>query len=242
MNIKRLISGLLIVVLINCNATQKEKNTDENETYPDVKIVGAMKNVMWKGELGSSIDLDTISDKIGLYGLGPVSYLTGELLLNNGKSYVSKVTADSTMTIVKTFDTSAPFFVYGNVSEWSEMELPSEVKSIQDLEKFIDGKTTEFKRPFTFKLIGQVSSAIIHIQNLPEGTKVASPDEAHQGQTNYNIENEDAEIIGFFSTEHKGVFTHHDSFSHMHLITKNESKMGHLDELEIGKMKLYLPK
>ena len=70
---------------------------------------------------------------------------------------------------------------------------------------------------------------------------MSSPDEAHQGQTIYKIINEDAEIIGFFSTEHQGVFTHHDSFLHMHLITKDESKMGHLDELAIGEMKLYLP-
>lgn len=242
MNIKLLLLGLLTIGLISCNSTPKEKNTDKTETYPDINIVGAMKNVMWKGELGNSIDLDTISDKNGLYGLGPVSFLTGELLINNGKSYVSKVTSDSTMTVEKTFKTSAPFFVYGNVTEWNEIELPSNVKTIQDLEKFIDDKTTEFKRPFTFKLIGQISSAIIHIQNLPEGKKVSSPDEAHQGQTNYNIDKEDAEVIGFFSTEHKGVFTHHDSFLHMHLITKDESKMGHLDELEIGEMKLYLPK
>ncbi|MFW6370913.1 MAG: acetolactate decarboxylase [Bacteroidota bacterium] len=242
MNIKQLAIGLLTIGLMNCHSTPKEKNTNETETYPEIKIVGVMKNVMWKGELGSSIDLDTISDKNGHYGLGPVSYLTGELLINNGKSYVSKVTSDSTMTVEKTFDTSSPFFVYGNVTEWNEMELPTNVKTIQDLEKFIDNKTTEYKRPFVIKLIGQVSRAIIHIQNLPEGTKVSSPDEAHQGQTNYNIANEDAEIIGFFSTEHQGVFTHHDSFLHMHLITKDESKMGHLDELEIGKMKLYLPK
>ena len=242
MNIKQLAFGLLTIGLISCNSTPKEKNTEETATYSDIKIVGAMKNVMWKGELGSSIDLDTISDKNGLYGLGPVSYLTGELLVNNGKSYVSKVTSDSTMTVEKTFGTSAPFFVYGNVTEWNEIDLQSDVKTIQNLEKFIDDKTTDFKRPFAFKLIGQVSSAIIHIQNLPKGTKVSSPDEAHQGQTNYNIENEDAVIIGFFSTEHKGVFTHHDSFLHMHLITKDESKMGHLDELEIKKMKLYLPK
>ena len=242
MNIIQLAFGLLTIGLISCNSTSKEKNTDTTATYPDIKIVGAMKNVMWKGELGSSIDLDTISEKNGLYGLGPVSFLTGELLINNGKSYVSKVTSDSTMKVEKTFNTSAPFFVYGNVTEWNEIDLPSNVKTIQDLEKFIVDKTTEFKRPFTFKIIGQVSSAIIHIQNLPEGTKVSSPDEAHQGQTNYNIGKEDAEIIGFFSTEHKGVFTHHDSFLHLHLITKDESKMGHLDELEIGKMKLYLPK
>ncbi|TDQ27834.1 acetolactate decarboxylase [Tenacibaculum caenipelagi] len=242
MNIKPFVFGLLSLGLISCNSTLKEKNTNKTETYPDIKIVGAMKNVMRKGELDAAINLDTISDKNGLYGLGPVSYLTGELLINNGKSYVSKVTSDTTMNVKKTFKTSAPFFVYGNVTEWNEIELPSNVKTIHELEKFINEKTTDFKRPFVFKLIGQVSNAIIHIQNLPEGTKVSSPDEAHQGQTNYDIENKESKIIGFFSTEHKGVFTHHDSFLHMHLITKDESKMGHLDELKIGKMKLYLPK
>lgn len=242
MKINRIAFGLLTIGMLSCNSTQKEKNTRESEIYPDLKILGAMKNVMWKGELGSSIDLDTISDKNGLYGLGPVSFLTGELLINNGKSYVSKVTSDSTMSVEKTFNVSAPFFVYGKVTEWSEIDLPYDVKTIQNLEKFIDDKTTEFKRPFAFKVIGQVSGAIIHTQNLPEGIKVSSPDEAHQGQKNYIIKNEDVELIGFFSTEHKGIFTHHDSFLHMHLITKDESKMGHLDELEIGEMKLYLPK
>ena len=57
----------------------------------------------------------------------------------------------------------------------------------------------------------------------------------------YELNNEESEIIGFFPTEHKGVFTHQDSFIHMHVILKDESKMGHLDELEIGKLKLYLP-
>ncbi len=241
MNIKQLTFGLLSIVLISFTSITHYDNTKETESYPDIKIVGAMKNVMWKGQLGSSIDLDTISDKNGLYGLGPVSYLAGELLINNGKSYVSKVTSDSTMSVENTFKTSAPFLVYGNVTEWNEMNLPSDVKTIQELEKFIDNNTTEFKRPFAFKLIGQVSSAIIHIQNLPKGAKVSSPEQAHQGQTNYRIANENAEIIGFFSTEHKGVFTHHDSFLHMHLITKDESKMGHLDKLEIGEMKLFLP-
>ena len=194
-NIKQLTIGLLTIGLMSCNSTPKEKNEEETATYSDIKIVGAMKNVMWKGELGSSINLDTISDKNGLYGLGPVSYLTGELLINNGNSYVSKVTSDSTMTVDKTYKTTAPFFVYGNVTEWNEMELPVDIKTIKDLEKFIDDKTTESKRPFAFKLIGQVSSAIIHIQNLPEGAKVSSPEEAHQGQTNYNIANENVEVI-----------------------------------------------
>ncbi len=242
MTIRALAIGLLVMGLMSCNARQKDNHTKDPETYADIKIIGAMKNVMWKGELGGILHLDTIADKNGLYGLGPVRYLTGELLINNGKCYVSKATSDSTMTVEERFDVQAPFFVYGHVTDWHDVELPPKVKTIQDLEEFIDEKTSDFKRPFAFKLAGRVSNALIHIQNLPEGTKVSSPEEAHQGQTNYNIENEEAEIIGFFSTEHKGVFTHHDSFLHMHLITKDERKMGHVDQLEIGEMKLYLPK
>ncbi len=89
---------------------------------------------------------------------------------------------------------------------------------------------------------GTISNALIHIQNLPKGAKVSSPEEAHQGQVNYELKDEEVEIIGFFSTKHQGIFTHHDSFLHMHLITKDKSKMGHLDELEISEMTLYLPK
>ncbi len=238
--IKKVIFGILAIGIFGCNSHQTKNKS--NETYRDINIVGAMKNVMWKGELSGSIKLDTISHKKGLYGLGPESYLTGELLINNGQSYVSKVTSDSTMTVEKTFDVSAPFLVYANVTEWNEIELVSNIKSIKDIEKLVDEKTTEFKRPFAFKLTGKISKAIIHIQNLPKGTKVLSPKEAHQGQTNYELKDEEATIIGFFSTEHKGVFTHHDSNIHLHLITKDESKMGHLDELEIENMKLYLPK
>lgn len=181
-------------------------------------------------------------DKNGLYGLRPQSYLTGELMINNGVSYLSKVSSDSTMTVEKNFDVAALFFVYANVMEWGEVMLPANVKTIPELEKFISTRTPEYKRPFTFKLIGKVSTAKIHVQNLPPGTKVSSPQEAHQGQVNYEVKDTEAEIVGFFSTEHQGIFTHHDSFLHMHLITADERMMGHLDEVEIEDMTLFLPK
>lgn len=236
----KLILTAVALGILGCNTHKKEPNS--TETYPDIHIVGAMKNVMWKGELGSSIDLDTMTNKKGLYGLGPESYLTGELLINNGESYVSKVTSDSTMVVSKSFATSAPFFVFANINEWNKIELHSNIKTIPDLEKFIVENAANYKQPFAFKLSGLVSKAVIHIQNLPEGTEVSSPEEAHQGQTNYELNNIASEIIGFFSKQHQGIFTHHDSYLHMHLITADETKMGHLDSLEIKKMNLYLPK
>jgi len=239
MSAQHFLYGVLAIGLGSCNSAQNTSASRALNT--DVKIAGAMKNVMWKGELEGSIKLDTIATKRGLYGLGPESFLTGELLINNGRSYVSRVTSDSTMAVEKSFNVSAPFFVYSHVNAWHKTDLPERVKTIMDLEKFIDEKTASAKRPFAFKVSGKVAHAVIHIQNLPPGTKVSSPDEAHQGQINYVLKNEDVEIIGFFSTAHKGIFTHHDSFLHMHLMTQDEKKMGHLDSVEFEKVTLYLP-
>jgi len=232
-----LINSIIILLITSCN-------TNTKPTKNDIKIIGEMKNVMWKGELAGTINLDTIKNKNELYGLGPVEYLTGELLIIDGKSYVSTVTSDSTMEVDETYQVKAPFFVYANQADWNIEDLPSDIKTIKELEEFIDKKTFDFKRPFVFKLKGQVDSAGIHIQNLPKGTKVSSPEEAHQGQTNYLLKNSDVEIVGFFSTEHKGIFTHHDSNVHMHLITVDRKKMGHLDNVFFGNgsIKLYLPK
>lgn len=229
---------LLILFYFSC----KSKKEEQNSNYANVVSVAAMKDVMWKGELFSKIQLDTINNKNGLYGLGPEAYLKGEILINNGKTYVSRVLTDSTMTVKEITNAKAPFFVYANVSNWNKIKLPDSIKSIKDLETFIDGKTKDYKRPFAFKLGGTISQATIHIQNLPEGTKVSSPKEAHRGQINYQLENENVEIIGFFSTEHQGIFTHHDSFLHMHLITRDKKQMGHLDDIVFNEMSLLLPK
>ena len=85
--------------------------------------------------------------------------------------------------------------------------------------------------------------ADIHVVNLPEGASVSSPDEAHQGQVNYKILDEEAEVLGFFSRNHQSIFTHHDSFLHMHLITHDQKKMGHVDAMIFGEgeVLIYLP-
>lgn len=209
----------------------------------EVKVIGQMKNVMWKGELFGNINLDTISNKSTLYGLGPVEYLAGEILIIDGKSYKSTVVSDTTMKVEETYNIKAAFFGYENITKWTAQTLPDSIQTIQHLEKYLDRFTKSSRRPFIFKLSGTVEQATIHIVNLPKGSKVSSPDEAHQGQVNYQLKDEQSEIIGFFSTEHKAIFTHHDTYLHMHLITTDRQKMGHLDEVlfKKGTMKLYLP-
>lgn len=236
--LKKIPIALLIVVLTACRSGGDRSVLND---HAEVVVTGAMRNVMWKGELSGRIMLDTIGDKEALYGLGPVSRLAGEILIHDGRAYVARVSSDTTMTVEETFQVSAPFFVHSHVRAWEELALPEDVRTIGALEEHLDAHTKEIRRPFAFKLAGRVRSAGIHVQNLPEGAEVSSPAEAHQGQVNYQLADEEVDIVGFFSTEHQGVFTHHDTFLHMHLITKDRTLMGHLDRAEFGEIYLFVP-
>ncbi len=213
------------------------------QSHADVKIIGEMRNVMWKGELYGNINLDTIKNKSHLYGLGPVEYLSGELLIFDGKSYKSTVLSPTTMKVEETYQAKAPFFGYVTIDKWKEQNLPDTIQTISQLETYLAEISKSAQRPFMFKLNGIVETAKIHVVNLPKGIIVSSPDDAHKGQITFVLDNEPMDILGFFSTEHKAIFTHHDTFLHMHLLTSDKSKMGHVDDLKFkkGTVKLYLP-
>ena len=210
---------------------------------PEVRVVGEMRDVMWKGKLAGKIDLDTVAGRAHMYGLGPVEYLAGEILILDGRAYRSTVVSEDAMKVEATSGLRAPFFGYGIVPSWREVELPDSVQTIAQLERHLDRLSADLERPFLFKLSGIVERATIHVVNLPKGATVSSPQEAHQGKQSYVLSREEAEIIGFFSTQHQSIFTHHDTWLHMHLITADRKQMGHLDDLEIGhgSMKLFLP-
>jgi acetolactate decarboxylase len=209
--------------------------------WPEVYITGAMKRVMWEGKLDGLVSFDTLNDQPDLYGLGPLSGLRGEITIDAGQVYVSRVTSDTSMEVTKNPAVSAPFFVRANVTEWQTSPLPDTVKNIKSLEEYLIDQVDNRTDPFPFKLRGTIDSAIIHVQNLPPGTKVSSPREAHQGQTNYRLGSQEVSIVGFYSQKHQGIFTHHDSYLHLHLITEDESQMGHLDRVSFGTMQLFLP-
>ncbi len=228
---------LIVLLLTGCN------NPTNTVKANEVLVVGAMKDVMWKGKLDGQIFLDTLKNKPDLYGLGPEAFLKGELLVIDGNSYTGKVVNDSTMLVTHSFDVKAPFFVYSYVPEWETVVIPAGIKTLHELEKWLLAKTKDINTAFAFKLTGKITSAKIHLQNLPDGSTVSSPAEAHLGQQNYYLHNREVAMLGFFSKNHKGIFTHHDTFMHLHLITKDLSLMGHLDSVVFGNTTvLYLPK
>src|SRR5690606_34987172 len=147
MNLSAVKHGFFVSVAIGVTSfsgyTQSPPNT--------VTILGEMKNVMWKGELQGILDLDTISNKSHLYGLGPVEYLAGEVMIADGKSYKSTVISEDAMRVEETFDIKAPFFAYANIPQWSEATFPDSVLTIPQIEAWLDERTKNLSRPFLFR-------------------------------------------------------------------------------------------
>lgn len=232
------IAAILIPVLsvaLGANTYAQQRGSGSEPQFS-----GAMRNVMRLGQLQATIALDTVSPREHLYGMGPVDSLTGEITVWDGAIYSSEVSGRG-MKVRQRTGLKAPFFAGTRVERWRVVPLPDSVRTMQALERWLQHTTDG--TAFFFRLEGVVNHANIHIVNLPKGTKVSSPEDAHKGQQNYDVDNVSCDVLGFFSTRHQTIFTRHDTYLHMHLLTKDRRQMGHLDELIIdpGKVKFFLP-
>jgi acetolactate decarboxylase len=191
---------------------------------------GAMRNTMFNGQLAGLIQLDTIT-KPGTYGIGPVEYLRGELLLWDGHAYRSTAQGDGAMIVEERPDSKAPFFVHQQVNAWQEIPLPDSITDLPSLDAFLTARYASMGEPFTFKLRGTVSEVHAHIVDVSPGTVINGPDDAHRENKHFTLRDRTMDLLGFFSTRHKAVFTHHDTHIHVHGITIDRDWMGHVEAM-----------
>lgn len=225
---------LALLTLAGCSDTSPQGiNQTTQEPTPTPRIVGAMRNVMWKGELFARINLDTLSSWENLYALGPIEGLKGEFAVYNGTGYRSSI-VEGRQVVTETREIKAPFTGYGYVSEWQSVQLPDSVKTTSSLDAWLDARVEPNSEPFFFIIEAQVENAVYHVMDLPDGTVVDSPDVAHElGRKFFNFSGK-ADLMGFFGRNHKGIFTHHDTYTHIHLLAADRSALGHLDTLLIS--------
>jgi len=206
-----------------------------------VNITGAMRNTMFNGQLAGLIAMDSLQTT-GTYGSGPLEYLRGEILVWDGVPFVSVATSDSSMDLSIRPAAKAPFFVHARVKGWQSIELPDSVVDLATLDGFLTNILSFRNTPVPFKLTGVVELAEVHVVDLPAGSEVRSPDDAHLGRKSFTRKEVQADLLGFFSTRHKAVFTHHDTNIHVHLIDADRKWMGHVDRLrlELSAMRLFV--
>ena len=228
--LKNIIYIFFVLLFASC---AKSTNTSS------IKVVGEMRDVMWKGDLKGKIATDSLNNK-ETYGLGPIEFLKGEIVVFEGQTFVSKVIDSVSHQVTKIPSVRAPFFVYSTNSDLKVVKFNLENFTLKELEEYINSLYKDYDQPLLIRIDGLFDNIKVHSVNLTKGKKVSSPDEAHQGLTQYELNGVSGSLIGFFSRNHKAIFTHHDSFFHSHFISDDRQVLGHIDELNFNASKVTL--
>jgi acetolactate decarboxylase len=210
-----------------------------------VRWIGEMRRVMRGGDLSGRAPLQPFAKMPHVYALGPLEGLKGEVTIWDGTPYISRV-QDHVPVVEKTFALKACFLVYAQVTAWQKVAVPGSVRTLSDFETFLirtaAAKKIDQTRPFPFLLTGTPRKAVYHIVHKTD-TKPHTFADHDRIKVHFAIENQPVRLLGFWSDKHAGIFTHHDTTIHTHLITADEKQAGHLESLLLaGDVSLSLPR
>jgi acetolactate decarboxylase len=200
-------------------------------------FIGAQRETIMNGKLAAALDLQTLADRPHLYGLGPIEELRGEVTIADGHPALARVAADGTVSVTQSFAAGAPFFVWAEVPRWTETPIPAEIRSFEDLERFVpqaaEAAGLDAEKPLPFLVAGREDLIEFHILNRI-GDPPHNMEEHKKIQIVFELAQAEATIVGFHSTRHRGIFTPGDSNIHIHFQNPDNSKSGHIQKLKIG--------
>ncbi|MCA6079079.1 acetolactate decarboxylase [Fulvivirga sedimenti] len=210
-----------------------------------VYYAGALRKTMQEGFTGVAAQLDSVSGGEDLFGLGAVDGLKGEFIVMAGEITRSYV-ANGSIRTDPSYAGGVTLLVYTTVREWKAVPLTDSIETLDDLESFVErsasGMGIDTTKPFPFLLEGRFESVNWHIIDWPENDPVHTHEKHKSSGLNGALNNEAARMLGFYSKHHKGIFTHHTRFIHIHGLPESLKAAVHVDDLEAdGRVILFLP-
>ncbi|MCB0279299.1 MAG: acetolactate decarboxylase [Calditrichaeota bacterium] len=224
------VTVIMVAVLLSCTGQSTK-----------VQFYGALKNFR-SGDISAKIKLTDIPSLKSAYGLGAAAQLNGEIVTWDGETYHSYVDGDEVKT-EKSPGQAAALYVFSSVSDW-KTETITDIHSLAELEKKLvqESEDLEIDEPFPFLLQGNVAELEWHVINWDPNNTDHSPAAHKNSGLKGQLSNETVRIIGFYSTKHKAVFTHHDSSLHLHVLSTDGRLAAHVDQLAFTQMQLSLVK
>ncbi|OGS97336.1 MAG: hypothetical protein A3K04_04070 [Gallionellales bacterium RBG_16_56_9] len=222
-----------------------------------IEYTGAQKDIFTKGKAERVMSLKSLPERPGLYGVGPVEGLDGEITILDGKPYVSKV-RQSGKVVEQSHNHGAFFLVWTEQAQWRDIPIPETVKGYVDLQNFVKAQAgnagIDTTKPFPFRLSGIPTEIKWHINVDRTEGKAITNELFVKSKEPYVTNNEPVDIIGFYSEHHPGVFIANyapaikrdsglKNAIHIHFVSRADKMTGHIDNITLGSgMVLYLPK
>ncbi|MBC8256227.1 MAG: acetolactate decarboxylase [Candidatus Marinimicrobia bacterium] len=220
---------IAVVLFIGCGNSALDYN---------INIYGALFKIMHEGHREGVVSLLDVLQKKHTYGLGAMEGLNGEVLILDNKVIINTAINGGTPTTQTevTGKDKALLLVTSEVKKWQKVSLdePVSMGTIDAaIKQYADKMGINTNKPFPFMIEGGFGSVEWHIIDSPDPG--GSHDE-HMASSWKRIDSDfKGKILGFYSENHQTVFTHHSSFTHMHIVFEDEQLSGHIDDILINK-------
>ena len=232
----------------------------------DFKHYGNFKHMMHSGETKGQVLLSELPVAAGVWGVGALAGLKGEIIQIDGKLLVSLGTDPKGSVQPPKANDSAVLWASAKVTDWDSVKVPTDMTQAQ-FETFVTQQATSRKldltQPFIFRVTGNYAHLIWHVvtgerapgdapQKNGHGASAASGGHTgHGGHANsqsgmklFRSPLAAGQLVGVYSGDKlEGVITHPGEKFHLHYIDNDLKVSGHVDQYTVkaGSV-LLLPK
>ena len=200
-----------------------------------VRWVGAQRDVLG-GDVQGKLSLRSMAHLSHLYGLGPRAGVSGEITIFDGVPSVARV-LDGKVVVEASFDHDACFLVWAEVAAWTEARQPDAIDGETVLEQAVleaaQAASLDPLQPLVFLVRAPAADATFHVLDKRDGLP-HTPALHERAKVRFGVAGQAVEVLGFCSSEHRGVFTPRDSNLHMHLRTADGRMSGHVEALSVA--------
>ncbi len=201
-----------------------------------VQVFGSLSELMHEGRTESRIALAELDLSDGAVAVGALAGLRGEVTLVEGRLYLSVPEGAGSRTLVgAATDEGAALLVYAAVPAWQQVPVPKDV-ALPELAGFVEASAIaaglDVERPFPFVVEGEFAQVQFHTIDARRAVDGEAADHAALAIREERPRAR-GRLVGFYSKAHAGVFTHHGSRIHAHVVLETPLASGHLDGVEV---------
>jgi len=202
---------------------------------PGVRWDGTQRAVLG-GDLRGHVALETLSSVPHLYALGPLEELRGEVSIFGSVLSISRIERDAVVTGAS-WGARACFLVWAQVPVWSERSTDVAPAGLEGLEGEVVAlardRGLDPERPLPFRVRATAVDATFHVLDKRDGLP-HNPERHEQAKVRRTLEHATVELVGFYSRQHRGIFTPRESNVHVHLRTEDGRISGHLETIRLA--------
>ena len=214
-----------------------------------VTAYGNFKRVFHTGDASGNVGLVSVPASPGMYGVGALADLRGEILIWDGKVFVTRGESITGSVEPPGPQDQAALLVTGRIKGWRQITAPRELAQTEFEQFVVDTARKmgiDITKPFPFVARGEITNYLWHV--VTGSTKqhggASQAQQGHADSRTFSGAKTVGVLVGFYSAEElEGVISHPGERFHIHYADNDVKISGHLDQFGIGKgLALLLPK